>query len=117
MCRRLSAEAVLSYTLRGRRTVTSKMLRDMRQSLISKMSDVLADVSFVSMRKVARLYGDSLEIRTTGSDFTISKKTGKHIGCGLQHVDLFDDRYLDACLSPYFSPKEKKGIQCVLQNK
>ena len=113
MSRELSSVAVLSYALRDRVSVTSTELMEKRAKIISDFGDVLADVSFASIRETVNLFEDLLEIRVSQGDYTIGKKS---MSCCRKHrVGLFNDNYIEECLSPFFSKQECRRIKMILE--
>lgn len=104
MCRNLSAKVVLSYVLQNRDAVSTAELAEKRQALIRSFGDVLADVSFSSIRKVVSDMPQELRLCIEEEECTISRSSAR----------MLSEQYLDLWLSGYFSADEKRRIKEIL---
>lgn len=114
MCRSLSSRMVLSYALKKHCSVSGAKLMEKRNRLIAQYGDVLADVSYISMRCAVHDSSGMLRMAVSKGDFKVSRQLSLSKSVSVRS-GLLSERYMDAYMSGYFSKDEVAGIKQILE--
>lgn len=114
MCRSLSSRMVLSYVLKNHSSVSEAELMEKRNRLIKRYGDVLADVSYVSMRGVVHGSSGMLRMSVSKKNFKVFRQPALSKSVSVRS-GLLSECYMDAYMSGYFSKDEVAGIKQILE--
>lgn len=99
---------LLGFGLMRRRCVCRERLLKTNNELLSEDPNLIADISFSSIRKVVMCHSESLSIRFANGSFGVCRKgsTGSD--------KIFDNKFQNKCYSALYSEDTYRRIERIL---
>ena len=111
MCREVRVSAVIGFSLKKKRCVSGQRLLQLREKLLQESDfELLADISFSSIKRLVDLHPLSLSLRCARDTFGVCKKRGG------DDDKLFDDAYHRKCYSSACTPKLYSVLNDILSD-
>lgn len=100
MCREVRVSAVIGFSLKKKRCVSGQRLLKLRKKLLQESdSELLADISFSSIKRLVDLHPLSLALHCSRGTFGVCKRRSG------DDDKLFDDAYHKKCYSSIDVPE------------
>lgn len=110
MCTEISPSLMLGISLRHKRCVCAERLQKKRRELMTSNCDLLADVSYSSIRQAVGVHAETMSLRLTMGTFGICKKKSSPNS----KDRIFDSRYVRESLAICLDEKEFSIIERVM---
>lgn len=111
MCMDVRVSVVIGLSLRKKRCVSGRRLLKIRETLLRESdSELLADISFSSIKRLVEIHPLSLAIHYSKGTFGVCKKKNG------ADDKLFDDAYHRKCYSGVYAPTLYSVLNNILSN-
>lgn len=110
MCTEISPSLMLGISLRKKRCVCAERLQKKRKELLTSDCDLLADVSYSSIRRAVSVHAETMSLRITMGTFGICRKKASSDS----KDRIFDRRYVREALAICFDENEFSIIERVM---
>ena len=108
MCMVVRTSMLIGLALTRKRCVCRERLLQKSEALMSIDRDIIADISFSSIRKVVGYHSETLSVRVSNGSFGVCRKRP------VTSDRIFDCNFQKRCYSSSYTPDDYNRIEQVL---